>query len=148
LFLSSPSPSWTADEIVAHLRSIGTEENVAGMVLRYGIKTEAALGFGNAVLRPLARQVKKDHERALALWATGIREARLMALFTDEKNKVTQAQAESYAAELDSWEMVDHAADLFCEAGLATELVPAFAEDEREFVRRAGFAMMAWAPCI
>jgi len=141
--MSSPSPSWTADEIVAHLRSIGAEENLAGMA-RYGIKTEAALGVGNAVLRPLARQVEKDHERALALWATGIREARLMALFTDEKNKVTRAQAERYAAEFNSWEMVDHAADLFCEAGLATELVPVFAEDEREFVRRAGFAMMAW----
>ena len=45
----------------------------------------------------------------------------------------------------DSWEIVDHGADLFCDAGLAVELVPVFAADEREFVRRTGFAMMAWA---
>ena len=36
-------------------------------------------------------------------------------------------------------------ADLFRDAGLAVELIPVFAADKREFVRRAGFAIMAWA---
>ena len=139
-----PSPSWNADEVVAHLKSLGTEENRAGMA-RFGIRTETALGVSNAVLRPLGRALKRNHERATALWATGIREARLLSLFTEEPRRVTVAQAERYAADFDSWEIVDHGADLFCDAGLAPELVPVFAADEREFVRRAGFAMMAWA---
>jgi 3-methyladenine DNA glycosylase AlkD len=142
--MSAPSPSWNADQVVAHLKSLGTEEDRIGMA-RFGINTEAALGISNAVLRPLGRALKRNHERATALWATDIREARLLALFTDEPNKVTRAQAESYAAEFDSWEIVDHGADLFCDAGLAVELVPVFAADGREFVRRTGFAMMAWA---
>jgi 3-methyladenine DNA glycosylase AlkD len=142
--MSAPSPAWNADQVVAHLRLLGSEENRAGMA-RFGIRTEAALGVPNAVLRPLGRALKRDHGRALALWETGIREARLLSLFTDEPKKVTRTQAEGYAAAFDSWEIVDHAADLFCDAGLATELVPVFAADEREFVRRTGFAMMAWA---
>jgi 3-methyladenine DNA glycosylase AlkD len=97
------------------------------------------------VLRPLGKALKRDHERALKLWKTGIREARLLALFTDDPKKVTRSQAEAYAREFDSWEIVDHAADLFADAGLAAELVPAFAADEREFVRRTAFAIMAWA---
>ena len=68
-----PSPSWNADEVVAHLKSLGTEENRAGMA-RFGIRTETALGVSNAVLRPLGRALKRNHERAIALWATGIRE--------------------------------------------------------------------------
>ena len=48
------------------------------------------------------------------------------------------------AAEFDSWEIVDHAADLFVDAGHLDELVPEFAADEREFVRRTAFAMIAW----
>jgi 3-methyladenine DNA glycosylase AlkD len=141
--MNAPSPSWSADEILAHLKSLGSADNRAGMA-RYGIRTEQALGISNAVLRPLGRALKRDHDRAVALWATGIREARLLALFTDEPKKVTRTQAELYAAAFDSWEIVDHAADLFVDAGLAAELVPAFSADQREFVRRTAFAMMAW----
>jgi len=39
----------------------------------------------------------------LALWASGIREAKLLSLFTDEPKKVTRRQAERYAAAFDSW---------------------------------------------
>ena len=45
--------------------------------------------------------------------------------------------------EFNSWEIVDHSADLFCDAGLTSELIPEFAADEREFVRRTAFAMIA-----
>lgn len=140
--MDAPSPSWNADRTVAHLRTIGSEEDRAGMA-RFGIRTDRAFGVSNAVLRPLGRALKRDHERALALWATGFREARLLALFTEEPKKVLRAQAEAYVQEFDSWEIVDHGADLFCDAGLL-ELVPNFVADEREFVRRTGFAMMAW----
>ena len=44
------------------------------------------------------------------------------------------------AADFNSWEVVDHAADLFVDARLHEELITAFAADEREFVRRAAFA--------
>ncbi|MBZ9669111.1 hypothetical protein [Mesorhizobium sp. ES1-3] len=39
--MSLPAPNWTAQDIVAHLRSIGTMENRTGMA-RFGINT--ALG--------------------------------------------------------------------------------------------------------
>ena len=73
-----PSASWTADDVVAYLEALGTEENRAGMA-RFGINTTRALGVGNTVLRSLARQIKRNHERALALWASNVREARLLA---------------------------------------------------------------------
>jgi 3-methyladenine DNA glycosylase AlkD len=140
--MDAPSPSWSADRIVAHLRSLGSEENRAGMA-RFGIRTDKAFGVSNAVLRALARALRRDHERAQALWATGFREARLLALFTEEPTKLSPKLVEAYIQEFDSWEIVDHGADLFCEARLL-ELVPVFAADEREFVRRTAFAMIAW----
>lgn len=140
---AEPSPDWTAQDAIAHLQSMASARNVEGMG-RYGIETSNALGVSNAVLRPLARKLKRNHERALDLWASGIREARVLALFSEEPGKVTADQARAMAAEFNSWEIVDHSADLFCDAGLEDELIPEFAADEREFVRRTAFAMMAW----
>lgn len=111
---------------------------------RFGITTDKAFGVGNAELRPFARTLGRNHDRALALWQTGFREACLLALFTAEPDRVGAAQARAMATEFNSWEIVDTAADLFTEAGLLDELAPEFAADDREFVRRTAFAMIAW----
>ncbi|RWB56087.1 DNA alkylation repair protein [Mesorhizobium sp.] len=141
--MALPDPSWSADDTVAHLRSIGKQENLVGMA-RFGINTRTALGVGNSNLRPLARKLKKNHERSLLLWDTGIREARLMAAFTGEPKKLDIGQCRRWAADFDSWEIVDTVADLFAATPFWRELIDEFAEDEREFVRRTAFAMLAW----
>ena len=141
--MALPDPSWSAEDIVAHLRSIGTAENRAGMA-RFGISTATALGVGNSELRPLARKVKKNHERALIRWDSGIREARLMAAFTGEPKKLDMALCRRWAADFDSWEIVDTFADLFAETPFWRDLIDEFAQDDREFVRRTAFAMLAW----
>ncbi|MBX3578164.1 MAG: DNA alkylation repair protein [Rhizobiaceae bacterium] len=141
---AAPSPDWTAADAIDHLRSLDSPANRVGMA-RFGIKADAAFGVPNAVLHPMARAMGRDHARALELWASGFREARLLATFTEEPEKVARPQAVAMAADFDSWEIVDHAADLFCDAGLAPSLVPVFARDEREFVKRCAFAMIAWA---
>ena len=101
--------------------------------------------MSNALLRPLARQVGRDHARALDLWSTGWREARLLATFTAEPGMLTREQAEGWAGDCDSWEIVDSAAALFAGTAIWPDLVTDFAADEREFVRRAAFATLAWA---
>ncbi len=136
------SPSSPADAVVAHLKSLRTEENLAGMA-RYGIETTTALGISNAELRRIARRIKRDHARALTLWASGIREARLLAAFTAEPKKLTMDVARQWAGDFNSWEIVDGVADLFVEARLEKDLIPEFAADEREFVRRTAFTMVA-----
>ena len=142
--MSLPAPGWTAQDIVAHLRSIGSEENRAGMA-RFGINTATALGVGNTDLRPLARKLKRNHERSLALWASGIREARLLAAFTGEAKKITREDCRRWAGDFDSWEVVDTVSDLFVDTPFWRDLIAEFAADEREFVRRTAFAMLAWA---
>ncbi len=140
----SLTPSSCAEELVAHLKAIGTAENIAGMA-RFGIVTDRALGISNTALRAIARSVRRDHSRALLLWQSGIREARLLAAFTEEPGLITPDQARACAASFNSWEMVDGWADLFATAGLGPLLIPEFAGDDREFVRRTAFAMIAWS---
>lgn len=138
------APASTPAEIVAHLETLRSERNIAGMA-RYGIRTDAALGISNFDLRRIARLVRRDHARAVELWKTGVREARMLALYTAEPGRLMPEEARRWAADFASWEIVDAAADLFVEARLEALLVPEFADDGREFVRRAAFAMIAGA---
>ncbi|MBB4195190.1 3-methyladenine DNA glycosylase AlkD [Rhizobium aethiopicum] len=136
-------PSSDPAELIAHLETLRSEENAAGMA-RFGIVTDRALGISNPDIRAVARLAKRNHLRAMQLWRSDIREARLLALYTAEPKRLTPEEAKNWAHDFDSWEIVDSAADLFVEAGL-DELIPEFAADEREFVRRAAFAMIAGA---
>ncbi len=139
--MNTLGPSSTADEICAHLREIAGPENLEGMA-RYGIVTENALGISNTTLRALARQIKPNHERALELWNTGIREARLLAAFSCEPSKLTLDDARSWAADFNSWEIVDGVCDYFFKSDLYPKLIEEFVVSEHEFIRRAAFVII------
>jgi len=134
----------SVDEIVAHLKSLRNEANITGMA-RYGIDTTTALGITTPQMQALVRQVKRDHARALALWDTGLRDARMLAILTADAKALTINEARAWAGDFNSWEIVDTAADLFTATPFWRALVEEFAEDEREYVRRTAFAMIAGA---
>jgi 3-methyladenine DNA glycosylase AlkD len=137
-------PSSTAAELIAHLRSMRSEGNIAGMA-RYGIVTDNALGIGNPALRQIAKVIGPNQARAEELWASGIREARLLAIWTFVPALLSPDDIRRLAADFNSWEVVDAAADLFTETPCWRALVDDFAADDRELVRRAAFAMIAGA---
>jgi 3-methyladenine DNA glycosylase AlkD len=131
------------DAVLAELRALGSEKNRAGMA-RYGINTEQAYGVSIANLRPLARRLKRNHALAAALWKSGIHEARILAAFVDEPDKVTAAQMDRWVAAFDSWDLCDQVCNnLFARTPFVEEKIWAWTEDEREFVRRAAFALLA-----
>jgi 3-methyladenine DNA glycosylase AlkD len=140
--MDEPDPTWDAARVVTHLWFLRDEAGIEGMA-RFGIDTGTALGISNTALRAIARQIKRNHGRSVELWGTDIREARLLAAFTAEPRKLTLETARAWAWEFNSWEIVDGVCDLFAEAKLQDPLIEEFAADEREFVRRAAFTMMA-----
>lgn len=138
------SPSSTAAEVIAHLRRLGSEENRQGMK-RYGIKIDRALGISHGVQRDIAKKIKRNHERAFELWTSGFMEAQFIASVTADPKRFTKADARRWAAEFDSWDIVDGVSDLFVDTDHWQELIGEFAADEREFVGRTAFAMIAWS---
>ncbi len=133
----------TAREAVARLEAEADPANVAGMA-RYGISVERALGVSAPALRALAREIGRDHGLAAALWRSGIREARILACLVDEPGMVSEAQLERWARDFDSWDICDAAcANLFDRTPFAWEKAAAWSERRGEFVKRAGFVLMA-----
>jgi 3-methyladenine DNA glycosylase AlkD len=129
--------------ILAELKALGSEKNRAGMA-RYGINTARAWGVSMAAMAPITRRHRGDHGLATALWRSGWHEARIVAALIDDPHAVTREQMDRWAADFDSWDLCDQASmKLFARTPFAEEKVRQWAEDEREFVRRAAFATIA-----
>ncbi|WP_421724168.1 DNA alkylation repair protein [Bauldia sp.] len=132
-----------AADILAELKTLGSEKSRAGMA-RYGINTDKAFGISMAELRPIARRHRRDHTLAAALWDSGYHEARLLAVLIDDPKQVTAEQMDAWSAAFDSWDLCDQAClKLFDKTAFVDKKIIQWAHDEREFVRRAGFALLA-----
>jgi 3-methyladenine DNA glycosylase AlkD len=129
--------------ILAELRALGSEKDRAGMA-RYGINVENAFGVSVNQLRKVAKRLGTDHRLALALWATGNHEARLLACFVDDPALVSDQQLEAWARDFDSWDICDQATtSLFDLTQHAWGKAVKWAGRDQEWVKRAGFALMA-----
>jgi 3-methyladenine DNA glycosylase AlkD len=141
----------SVDEIVGGLLARRDPKALAGMA-RYGIKVDDACGVSIPELRGLGRQIvaqlgRRDparHAFALELWETGIHDARLLAGMVDLAGMVTAAQMDAWVLDLDSWDVCDQLCNnLFVDTPLAWEKALEWSGREEEFVKRAGFALMA-----
>jgi 3-methyladenine DNA glycosylase AlkD len=78
------------------------------------------------------------------LWNTGVHEARILATLVDEPARVTPAQMDRWAREFNSWDVCDQACqNLFRHTPHAFAKAAEWAHAKPEFLRRAGFALMA-----
>lgn len=141
----------TAEGILAELASRRDERALVGMA-RFGIRADKAYGWSIPALRALAKRVAGElgrrsparHELALELWRTGVHEAQLLASFLDLPEMVTEEQAEAWVIDLDSWDTCDQLCNaLLGETPFAWDKALEWSGREEEFVKRAGFALMA-----
>ena len=125
--------------ILVELRALGSEQARSSM-LRYAINVENAFGVSIYELRKVAARIGTHHELALALWATGNHEARLLACFVDDPAEVTERQTEAWARDFDSWDICDQATtSLFDKTRHGWSKAVEWAERDEEWIKRGGF---------
>ena len=130
-------------ESLAWLERRGTKRNRDAM-LRYGIVAPKAFGVSVGDIKQLSKRLGRDHDLALALWETGWYEARMLAPFVDEPEKVTAAQMNRWARDFDNWAVCDHACfHLFDRTPHAWRKIEQWSSRRDEFVKRAAFALLA-----
>jgi 3-methyladenine DNA glycosylase AlkD len=140
----APAGDWGVRRVVGELRRLGTKRNVEGMA-RYGIRAEKVFGVSKPKLDALAREIGKNHSLGLALWATGIQDAKILAGLISEPGKVTAAQMELWVRDFDNWDSCDGTCcHLFVFAKDAWPKAFSWTRREEEFQKRAGFALAAY----
>src|SRR5712691_3897649 len=134
----------TVEQVIELLKKAADPKIVEGLA-HYGSKPEQALGISMPTLRNMAKEIGRDHELALALWQSGFHEARILASIVDEPKKVTSQQMDEWVNDFDSWDVCDQVCgNLFNKTPYAHQKASEWCHREPEFVRRAGFSMMAY----
>ena len=139
--MSSPRLS----QALAALRAQARPEQLQAMA-RFGLTGEGRLGLAVPTLRALAREFKRDHELALALWDTAIPDAQILAGMVAEPDRLTLQQMDHWVAGMRAWDVCDQAClNAFVKSPLAWAAIPRGARRRPEFEKRAGFSLLAVA---
>ena len=129
--------------LVRKLKSLSNPGAVAGMA-RFGINQKNTYGVSIPILRKMAKEIGKNHLLAKKLWNSGIHEARILAGMIDVPEEVTEKQMERWVRDFDSWDVCDQVcSNLFDRTTLAYKKAMDWSERPEEFVKRAGFVLMA-----
>jgi 3-methyladenine DNA glycosylase AlkD len=131
------------NDVIALMRSMADPAQLAGKA-RYGINIENSLGLRMPQIRGIAKDLGKNHDLALNLWQTGIQDARILAPLIADIKQVDEALMESWVVDFASWDVCDQCCmNLFRRHASAFDKVRSWAAREEEYVRRAGFALLA-----
>jgi len=130
-------------EIIKKLESLKNPKNVEGMA-RFGIRPDTkVLGIPIPETRRLAKQIGKNHELALKLWDSKIHEARILAGYIEEADKITQKQFEKWVKGFDSWDVVDQVcSSVLDRVSFVEKKIFELSERKEEFVKRTAFTLI------
>ena len=136
-------PQALAKEVLTWLERRGSKKNRDGMA-RYAIVAPKVYGVSVGDLRKKGKELGRSHELAMALWATGWYEARMLVPFVGEPERVTPAQMDRWCRDFDNWAVCDALCfHLFDRTPHAYDKVAEWATRREEFVKRAAFALAA-----
>lgn len=113
-------------------------------IARYNAPTDNRLGVRAPDLHRIAGKIGTDHTLALKLWNNQWREARAIAFLIADPGEVTEELMEEWISQVDNWGDCDGCCGyLFDRTPFAWSKALEWAEREEEFVKRAGFVLMA-----
>jgi 3-methyladenine DNA glycosylase AlkD len=131
----------TLDEVLEAFRAVKSEQTATILARRNPGVTAWGVKFGD--LDKLAKKIKKDSALARQLWETGILEARFLACQVVEPAALSEAEIDGWVEQLDYPYLADSFANVVYRTPYARQKMVAWTQSPAEFVRRAGFTLVA-----
>ena len=127
---------------LAWLKSRSTRATLEGMA-RYAIPSDHAYGVAMKDIKALGKTLGRSQPLALALWATGVYEARMLASFVGDPEQLTAAQMDRWCKDFDNWAFCDAMSfNLFDRTPHAWSKVAQWSTRRNEFEKRTAFALL------
>ncbi|KYG09886.1 DNA alkylation repair protein, partial [Sorangium cellulosum] len=127
-------------EVMRELERLGTEQN-RRVYLRHGA-TEPLFGVSFAHMNALEKRIKRDHELAEALWATGNSDARTLAAAIADPGRFTRDQLDAWLDGLRSPILIDLVVKrIAVKTPFAREAMARWTASDDEWIGRAGWKL-------
>lgn len=106
-----------------------------------GLQGLSSYGVSLPTIKDICAENEKDHEFAIYLFKSNVRELKLCAIFLDEPNKITDEQIDSWSAETNNEEILSNMAHLFAESDQADKFFNIWIESSSEKLQRLSLIM-------
>ena len=124
------------------LKRHSTKATLEGMA-RYSIPSRHAYGVAMKDIKALGAILGRNQPLAVALWTTGVYEARMLASFVGDPERLTAAQMERWCKDFDNWAFCDAMSfNLFDRTPHAWTKVAQWSRRRNEFEKRTAFALL------
>ncbi len=132
------------DQVLEKLRSIADPETVRVKRERFGIVANRACGVYLKDIKALDSDLGENSDLAIMLFDSGIYEARMLCSKIFDPALLTDKLMEQWVQTFENWEICDiFCMGFFAKSSLALTKAAEWSERDEEFVKRAGFVLMA-----
>ena len=127
---------------LAWLKSHSTKATLDSMA-RYAIPSDHAYGVAMRDIKALGKTLGRNHALAVALWDTGVYEARMLTSFVADPEQLTPGQMDRWCRDFDNWAFCDAMCfNLFDRSPHAWDMVAEWSSRPEEFEKRTAFALL------
>ncbi|XXS85730.1 DNA alkylation repair protein [Sorangium sp. So ce176] len=127
-------------EVMSELERLGTEQN-RKVYRRHGA-TDPLFGVSFAHMNALTKRIKRDHELAEALWATGNSDARSLAAAIADPGRFTRERLEAWLDGLRSPLLIDlFVKHIALKTPFARDAMERWTASDDEWIGRAGWTL-------
>jgi len=130
------------EAVIEKLKSLSDPRALAAWD-RMNVSHEAYLGVNLTKLKGVAKEIKRDHELALELWASEIHDAKLLATMIEEPKKVPLAQVDQQITEIYSVDLADkYASNVVAKTPFVQAKMKEWTVAHNEMIKRSGYMLL------
>jgi 3-methyladenine DNA glycosylase AlkD len=124
------------------LKKRSTRSALEGMA-RYAIPSDNAYGVRMKDIKALGKELGQRPDLAIALWNTGVYEARMLTSFVADPTLLTSTQMDHWWKDFDNWAICDAMCfNLFDRSPHRWVKVEQWSTSRKEFQKRTAFALL------
>lgn len=110
---------------------------------RYAIPSDNAYGVAMKDIKALGKQLGQRNDLVVALWETGVYEARMLVSFVADPTLLTSTQMDRWCKDFDNWAICDAMCfNLFDRSPHRWAKVKQWSKSRKEFEKRTAFALL------
>lgn len=131
-------------QVLRQLSVLADPEKIEIKERKFGIYAKNSLGIYHKELKVLAKEIGQDNKLAIELFDTGIYEARILCSKICDPEGLSEELMDKWVVGFENWEICDSfCMGFFAKSNFALPKAHEWSEAESEFVKRAGFVIMA-----